>query len=241
MGARYPSLLQPPVAFFRYPRASHPAEDPLAPVVAALSEGASGVTGDVQLTADGDPVVHAEATLRIGLRRRALATLPTAQVPAHVPHLAQLYERCGTEFDLAVHLADEAAVSRVVALAAEAGGEAAERLWLCSPDWRQAASWRVAAGSSRLVDLTRLRHVDEGPERRAANLTNAGIDAVRLHESDWNAGLCALFHRFGRLGLAGPAPHQRQLDALLRMGVDGVSSEHPGRLGEALGEWWTPA
>ncbi len=235
MAPRYPSLLQPPVAFFRL-TSGHPDEDALAPVVTALLDGVTGLAADVHLTADAHPVVHPEATVRIGLRRRPLATLASNQVPAHVPRLAVLYERCGTRFDLALHLADDAAVGRVVALAEEAGGEAAERLWLCSPDWRQAASWRAAAGASRLVDATRLRHVGEGPERRAATLASAGVDAIRLHESDWNAGLCALFHRFGRLALAGPAPHRRQLDALLRMGVDGVTSEHADRLAEALAE-----
>ncbi len=240
MAPRYPSLLQPPVTFFRYP-GSHPDEDALAPIVAALLDGVTGVTADVHLTADGQPVVHAEATLRIGLRRRALAMLTSSQVPTHVPRLATLYERCGTQFDLAVHLADDDAVGRVVALAADAGGQAAERLWLCSPDWRRAATWRAAAGPSRLVDATRLRHVREGPERRAANLAGAGVDAVLFHESDWNAGLCALFHRFGRLALAGPAPHRRQLDALLSMGVDAVSSEHADRLTGALAGQAGPA
>ncbi|MDP8954058.1 MAG: hypothetical protein M3N37_03905 [Actinomycetota bacterium] len=236
MTPRYPSLLQPPVAFFRYLGVGHPDEDPLAPVAAALADGVTGVACDVHLTADGDPVIHAQPTLRTGWRRRPLAALASSQVPDGVPRLAELYERCGTGFDLAVHLVDDAAVARVVAVTGEAGGQAGARLWLCSPDWRQAASWRAAAGESRLVDATRLRHVDEGPERRAAVLAGAGIDAVRLHESDWNAGLCALFHRFGRLALAGPASHRRQLDALVRMGVDGLTSEHPDRLAQALAE-----
>jgi glycerophosphoryl diester phosphodiesterase len=59
------------------------------------------------------------------------------------------------------------------------------------------------------------------------------VDAVQLHESDWSAGLCALFHRFNRLALAGPAPQVHQLDALLAMGLDAVSSEHADRLAEA--------
>lgn len=240
MGAvapRYPSLLSPPVAFFHPTGASHPDEDALDPIVAALEHGATGVEVRVHLTADHDPVIHAEATLRVGLRRRPLATLSTSQVPTHIPRLVQLYERGGAAFDLAVHVSDIDTVALVVALATEAGGDALERLWLCSSDWQQAASWRDAAPASRLVQAARLRRIDEGPERRAANLAGAGIDAISLHESDWNAGLGALFHRFGLLALAGPAPHQRQLEALLRVGVDGVSSEHADRLAEALAGW----
>lgn len=208
----------------------------MAPLEAALLDGATGVTATVHLSADGDPVLHGEATVRMGLRRRPLATMPTAQVPAHVARLSQLYERCGSGFDLAVDLDDDRAVPRVMALAREAAGDATARLWLCSSDWRRAASWRAMAGDSRLVDATRLRRVDEGAERRAANLAGAGVDAARLHESDWNAGLCALFHRFGLLALAGPVAHRRQLETLLDLGVDAVSSEHADRLVEALAE-----
>lgn len=233
MVTRYPALLQPPLAFLRFGGADHPEEDPFTPVLTALGQGVTGVVVDVHLTADGDAVVHGGPMVRIGLRRRSLDSLSTAQVPSHVPHLAELYERCGNEFDLAVHLTDDAAVAVVVGLAADAGGHASERLWLCSADWRQAASWRATAGDARLVDATRLRRVDEGPERRAANLAKAGVDAVQLHESDWSAGLCALFHRFNRLALAGPAPQVHQLDALLAMGLDAVSSEHADRLAEA--------
>ncbi len=234
MGPRYPSLLRPPLAFLYYGGAGHPDEDPLVPVLRALAQGVSGVACDVQLTADGEAVVHPGTSVRLGVRRRPLRTLPSAQVPAHVPRLAELYQRCGADLHLAAHLSDDEAVAVVVSLAAAAGGHALERLWLCSPDWRRVASWRAAAGDARLVDATRLRHVDEGPERRAAALAGAGVDAVQLHESDWNAGLCALFHRFERLALAGAAPHQRQLDALLAMGVDGVSSEHADRLAGAM-------
>ncbi|MDQ3306028.1 MAG: hypothetical protein M3535_08645 [Actinomycetota bacterium] len=230
---RYPALLQPPLGLLRFGGANHPDEDPFAPVLTALGQGVTGVVVDVHLTADGDPVIHPAPTLRIGLRRRALDSLSTTQVPTQVPRLADLYERCGNELDLAVHLTDDAAVAVVVGLAADAGGHASERLWLCSANWCQAASWRVAAGDARLVDSTRLRRVDEGPERRAANLAKAGVDAVQLHESDWSAGLCALFHRFNRLALAGPAPQVHQLDALLAMGLDAVSSEHADRLDEA--------
>lgn len=237
MSPRYPSLLTPPVAFFRPPATPHPDEDALGTAAAALEQGATGVEVEVHLTADGDPVIHADATLRTGLRRRPLASLSTSEVPAHVPRLAQLYERCGAAFDLALHVTDLDAVAKVVTLAGEAGGEAVQRLWLCTADWRQAASWREAASRCRLVQVTRIRRVDEGPERRAANLAGAGLDAIRLHESDWNAGMVTLVHRFGLLALAGPAPHQRQLDALLRLGVDGVSSEYAERLAESLTGW----
>jgi glycerophosphoryl diester phosphodiesterase len=65
-------------------------------------------------------------------------------------------------------------------------------------------------------------------------LAQAGIDAVNLHQSDWSAGLVTLFHRFGRLAFAWDAQHERVLTDLVRMGVDGIYSDHVDRLVEAL-------
>jgi hypothetical protein len=146
-------------------------------------------------------------------------------MPTSIPSLAQVYEACGSGLHLNVALVDDAAVDVVVGVAGEAGSGADERLWLCSPDWRRAASWRSRSRSARLVQVTRLRAFDEGPERRAATLAAAGIDAISLRETDWNAGLTTLFHRFGLLALAGATQHRHRLDAVLAVGVDGVTSD----------------
>ncbi len=97
-----------------------------------------------------------------------------------------------------------------------------------------AASWRELSDDVHLVDSTRLRRVKEGPERRAADLAQAGVDAVNLHWSEWTGGLVTLFHRFERDALGWDAQYRRQLDALLAMGIDGVFSDHVGRMVDAL-------
>ena len=58
----------------------------------------------------------------------------------------------------------------------------------------------------------------EGPERRAAALADAGIDAVNLHHTDWTGGLTTLFHRFEVLAFGWDAQHARILDELLDSG-----------------------
>jgi glycerophosphoryl diester phosphodiesterase len=73
-----------------------------------------------------------------------------------------------------------------------------------------------------------------GVERRAAQLAEAGIDAVNLHESDWTGGLTTLFHRFEVLAFGWDAQFERVLDNLLGMGVDGVFSDHTDRMMEAV-------
>jgi glycerophosphoryl diester phosphodiesterase len=95
------------------------------------------------------------------------------------------------------------------------------------------AGWRHVEGV-RLVDSTRLQRLREGPERRAATLAKVGIDAVNLHQSDWTGGLSTLFHRFGVLAFGWDAQLPRVLDELFDLGVDGVYSDHVGRLVAAL-------
>jgi glycerophosphoryl diester phosphodiesterase len=95
-------------------------------------------------------------------------------------------------------------------------------------------AWRPLAEDMKLVDSTRLRRIREGPERRAANLADAGVDAINLHATDWTAGLTTLFHRFARLTLGWDAQFEHVLVSLLQMGIDGVYSDHVDRMVDAL-------
>ena len=87
-----------------------------------------------------------------------------------------------------------------------------------------------------LVDSTRLARLKEGPERRAALLAEAGVDAINLHHSDWTGGLTTLFHRFRRYAFGWDAQHERVLQTLLRMGIDGVYSDWVDRMTDAFRE-----
>ena len=129
---------------------------------------------------------------------------------------------------------DPAAVDRVVDLARAAGDDAPGRLWLCHHDWRAVAGWRARHPDVRLVDSTRMRSVKEGPERRAASLAGAGVDAINLHHSDWTGGHTTLFHRFGVLAFGWDAQLERVLDELLDLGIDGVYSDHVDRMTAAI-------
>lgn len=235
MAPRYPSLLDAPLGFVhRGAGGDAPDQDVLDALRRALDMGAPGLASDVWLCADGEAVLHHEPVVRSGLRRRPLADLPRSRLPSSIPSLAELYDACGTAFELALDVRDDATAPVVVAVAREAGHEAPGRLWLCAANWHQAASWRRLCPDAHLVDSTRLRALGEGPERRASALAGAGVEAVSLHEGDWSAGLTTLFHRFGRLAFARGARHRRQLDALLAMGVDAVTGDHVERVVAAL-------
>lgn len=232
--ARLPPIRVPPIGFAHRGARAHAPENTLEAFTLALRLGATGLESDVWLTTDGEAVLDHDGVVGSRLRRRAIASVRRAELPGHVPTLAELYAECGTDLELSLDVKDPAAVDQVVAVARAAGGDAPGRLWLCHHDWQLVATWRAAFDDVRLVDSTRLHRMKQGPERRAAQLANAGIDAVNLHRTDWTGGLTTLFHRFDRLAFGWDCQFERHLAELLDMGIDGVYSDHVDRMVDAL-------
>ena len=227
------SLLRPPIGFAHRGARAHAPENSIDAFRLALRLGATGLESDVWLSADGIPVLDHDGLVKGGFRRRRIADVAHGDLPDHLVTLEGLYTACGVDFELSLDLKDSRAIEAVLAVASRFPG-AAGRLWLCHPDWQQVAGWRPLAPGVRLVNSTRRRQMKEGPERRAANLADAGIDAVNLHHSDWTGGFTTLFHRFGVLSLAWDCQHPRVLSAALRMGMDAVYSDHVDRMVDAL-------
>lgn len=224
----------PPIGFaHRGARALAP-ENTLEAFSLALRLGAPGLESDVWVTADGEAVLDHDGVVGGLLRRRPIASVERAALPGHIPSLAELYASCGTGFELSLDVKDPAAARRVVEVARAAGDGAAGRLWLCHHDWELVATWRRPFDDVRLVDSTRLHRMKQGPERRAAQLAGAGIDAVNLHRSDWTGGLTTLFHRFDRLAFSWDCQLERHLAESLDAGVDAVYSDHVDRMVDAL-------
>jgi glycerophosphoryl diester phosphodiesterase len=229
--------LHPPIGFAHRGARAHAPENTIESFRLALDLGASGIESDVWLTADGVAVLDHDGLVRRGLRRRPIADLPASELPEHIPTLEQLYAACGTGFHLSLDVKDPEAAAVTVAVARDAGGDAMGRLWLCHDELERVAGWRALSDDIRLVDSTRLRHIREGPERRAADLADGGVDAVNMHASDWTGGLTALFHRFERYCLGWDAQHARVIASLLGMGIDGVYSDHVDRLTQVLADY----
>lgn len=233
MPTRLPSLRSEPIGFAHRGGRAHAPENTLDAFALALRLGASGLESDAWLTADGHVALDHDGVVG-RVRRRAVSLCERHHLPPHIPTLDDLYETCGTGFELSLDVKDPAAASAIVEAARKAGGGALGRLWLCHHDWRTVASWRSLAPEVRLVDSTRLRRIKEGPERRAATLADAGIDAINMHHTDWTGGLTTLFHRFDRYCLGWDAQFERPLAALIDMGIDGVFSDHVDRMVDAL-------
>lgn len=231
---RLPSLRCPPIGFAHRGARAHAPENTLEAFTLAVRLGATGLESDVWLTADGEAVLDHDGIVRRGVRKRPIATCTRDELPAHVPTLADLYAQVGTSVELSLDVKDAAAFDRVIEVARGAGPEALEHLWLCHHRTERVAAWRQRCEAVRLVDSTFLGQMPEGPERRAAALAAAGVDAVNLHHSEWSGGLTALFHRFGVLCFGWDAQHDRILDRLLDDGLDAVYSDHVDRMVDAL-------
>lgn len=227
-------LRDPPIGFAHRGASAHAPENTIEAFALARRLGATGLESDAWRTADGEVVLDHDGVVRMGLRRRPVGEVARSALPASVPTLSELYEACGTDIEVSLDVKDPAAAEAIVATARNAGGDAVGRLWLCSPDWELAASWRPLDADVHLVDSTRLRRIRGGPERRAARLAEVGVDALNLHWSDWTGGLTTLVHRFGRYAFGWGAQHRRQLDELLSIGIDGVFSDHVDRMADAL-------
>ena len=208
---------------------AHAPENTLDAFSLAMRLGATGLESDVGPTSDGVPVLSHRGRVGPFYRRRAVTDIPAGSLPVTLPSLEDLYRAVGTGCQVSLDVMDPTVTAQIVAVANRHPG-ALERLWLCHPDWEMVASWRGLHPRIRLVNSTRLERIEEGPERRAARLAAARIDAINLHQSEWTGGLTALFHRFGLACFGWDAQHERQLDHLFRIGVDGVYSDHVDRM-----------
>lgn len=228
---------RPPIAFAHRGGRGHGPDNSIPTFRRALELGATGLETDAWITADGVVVLDHAGRARTGLRSRPFSEIERSALPPHIPTLVDLYSSCGSDFELSIDVHDATTAEGVIDAARDTGEEAPTRLWLCHPDWKVLASWRESGSFEgvRLVNSTRLRALKDGPERRAAQLNDAGIDGVNLHYSDWSAGLVALFHRFDRFTFGWDAQHERMIAELARMGVDGIHSDHVDRLTAMLG------
>lgn len=228
---RIASLRRPPIGFAHRGARAHADDNTLPAFTLALRLGATGLETDAVCTADGAVVLDHDGKVRGRVRSRRISSLTRESLPPHIPTIDDLYDHCGTDFELSVDVKDPSVVRPLLAAARRHGAET--RLWVCHPDVELLSTWRDHT-SARLVCSTRLSAIREGPERRAAVLTERGIDAINMHHSDWTGGLTTLFHRFDRFCLAWDAQHERVIEDLVRMGLDGIYGDHVDRLMSAI-------
>jgi glycerophosphoryl diester phosphodiesterase len=87
------------------------------------------------------------------------------------------------------------------------------------------------------VHSTSRRRLPASLERHAADLADARLDAMNLHQTEWNKGLVSLFHRFDVLAFAWDVQEVRHLEAMLRNGIDALYSDHVDRMVAVVADW----
>lgn len=218
-----------PWGFAHRGASAHARENTLPAFRLALEMGATGLETDVWMTCDAVPVLHHGRSLR----RRPLADLRAADLPSWLPTLADLYDTCGTGYDLSLDLKDGRSTEAVLAAARSAGHDLT-RLWLCG-DGAQAASWRAADPQVRLVAGADPRRVRSWPEH-LAELRARGIDAVNLRRRRWSQQLIDDVHDAGLLAFGWDAQTARRIRRLLARGCDAIYSDHVDRMVAVLRE-----
>jgi glycerophosphoryl diester phosphodiesterase len=236
---RLPSVINPPLGFGHRGAKAYAPENTMESFQLALKLGATGLESDVWVTADGVAVLDHDGVVRERLRKRPIADIARADLPDHIPDLAEL---CAlhheTPFQLSLDVKDPAAAEATVATVRRHAPALLPSLWLCHHQFDEVASWRHHC-EPKLVWSTRFEALQDGPERHAAAMREASIDVLNLHHTAWTGGMVALFHRFDRITMAWDLQHEHQLEKLIRMGIDGVFSDYPDRMMSVLGSLTT--
>lgn len=221
---RIPSKLERPIAFAHRGARAHAPENTPEAFDLAVRLGATGIESDVWLSKDGQLILNHDK--QFGLRRRSISNTDRAQLPETMITLPELFERVPAHIDLSIDIKDDAAMEPLIDWAKTLDEMHRARLFLCHHDWTKLAEWRSLDSHVRLIDSTSVKAMNRGqyggPERRAANLAESGIDGVNLRQDDWTGGMVTLFHRFDRLCFGWDAQHARIMADLLRMGIDGI-------------------
>lgn len=204
----------------------------------ALALGAQGLETDVWLSADGIVVLDHDGAFRLGWRRHPIRSLARSALPGHVPSLADLYGRCGTDFELSIDVKDDDAAAPLLAVARQAG--AASRLWLCSSHVGSLQAWRGLDVDAKLVhstslyQLTGMHHSyrDTSTESVATTLSDharrldaCGVAALNLHQLAWNPPTVAAVQGHGVRAFGWDAQNVETLSRLVSMGIDAVYSD----------------
>lgn len=234
MQQRLPSLLREPILFAHRGASAYALENTLESFALALKLGATGIESDIWLSRDGVLVLDHDGIVKKRFLSRPISDFDKADLPSHIPSLEQLLEQCGTQYQLSLDVKDPAVFKSVENTVSNIDSSMLDRLWLCHPSADVLIQNRSIASRSKLVDSTRLSKIKEGPERRAANLAASGIEACNMHHTDWNGGLVALFHRFNIVTFGWDMQHETVLENGFRMGLDGVFSDWPDRMIEAI-------
>lgn len=203
---------------------AHAPENTIEAFLTALRMGAVALETDVWLTRDGVAVIDHDGRAAPGVPIRAV---DFADLPGHMPALADLDALLEPDIDLSIDVKDPDAVGAILEVRAAAAG----RTWLCDPDPERLASWRALDGQVRLV-----ASLGRGAFGRStpAEVRAAGVDVINLRHHRWSHRRIEATHRAGLSAFAWGVQSPWRMRRLVASGIDGLYSDHTDRLVRVL-------
>ena len=200
---------------------AHGPDNTLATFREALARGARGLETDAWLTADGVVILDHDGVVRAAKdRHQPMAEVRRDQLPAHMPTLAELYESCGSNFDLAIDVRLPEVASAVIDVSRGFG--ALERLWVVGGTPNLLAGWQHLDHTGSYAMSIRLL------ERRAdivAAAQHAGADALNMRWPWWTKSWVRRVHDAGLLAFAYDVQWKYAVRRCRRLGIDGIFSD----------------
>src|SRR4051794_25119567 len=121
----------------------------------ALARGAEGLETDAWLTVDGQVVLDHDGVIRAAQRRQQpIAQVRRSDLPAHIPTLDEVYDSCGTDFDLAIDVRLPEVAAAVIDVARR--HSAVDRLWLVGGSPELLTTWQHLDHSGHFAMSIRL-------------------------------------------------------------------------------------
>ena len=196
----------------------------------ALSRGATALETDAWVTADGVVVLDHDGVHRAGTPSEvSITAVQRAELAAHIPTLADLYDACGTDFDLAIDIKGDGAGQSISDVAT--AHSAADRLWLFTP----------SSNRPNIVGAAHPGVTVRGRELRR-DARAATLDRLRDDRSDfgnvrvpyWRCAAVEAAHARGMLAFAWDVQWSLAVHYCRSLGIDGIFSDHVRLLGKAL-------
>jgi glycerophosphoryl diester phosphodiesterase len=210
---------------FAHRGGAHGPENTLQTFIDALARGADGLETDAWISLDGHVVLDHDGV--DPTTRQPIAEVRRDQLPTHMPTLEELYEKCGTAFDLAIDVKTPAVATAIASLAAR--HDAGHRLWLVAPEATHLEALDLGE-SHRAVTIRGnvIRSFRRGKVIGHAHAT--GIEAINARWMWWSPTIVHEVHDLGMLAFGYDAQHAFSLNRCRRIGLDAVFSDHVDRM-----------
>lgn len=199
-------------------------ENSLPAFAEAVRLGATGLETDVWQTRDGVVVIDHDGLVRSGLRRRPIKSVDIAALPSHLPTFESLLRQTPALVDISVDIKDPEAFKNLAG-SVELVGRNADTVWVCHPELNVLQRWFEIDPRFSFVHSTKIRVIEESPEKHALQLRDRSIRVCNMHWRDWSGGLVALYHRFEIACFAWGLVHETEIKEMLRIGIDGLYAD----------------